>query len=160
MSCCPTPVKLEALPPKRRSKAFPCSSSSFRTGSPRGYKTQKLPLTSLLESRSLEATSTLRGIYNAVEEGKQLKRALITGITGQDGSHLAEHLLGLGYEVHGLVRRVAFIWSSIQNPFSSGTCARSQATAVRRRAMGRTRSSMLRSWLSRSSQARALLTSI
>lgn len=35
------------------------------------------------------------------------KRALITGITGQDGSYLAEYLLGLGYEVHGLVRRVA-----------------------------------------------------
>jgi GDPmannose 4,6-dehydratase len=35
------------------------------------------------------------------------KRALITGITGQDGSYLAEHLLDLGYEVHGLVRRVA-----------------------------------------------------
>lgn len=36
-----------------------------------------------------------------------MKRALITGITGQDGSYLAEHLLKLGYEVHGLVRRVA-----------------------------------------------------
>jgi GDPmannose 4,6-dehydratase len=36
-----------------------------------------------------------------------MKTALITGITGQDGSYLAEHLLGLGYEVHGLVRRVA-----------------------------------------------------
>src|SRR5438552_12616435 len=35
------------------------------------------------------------------------KRAFITGITGQDGSYLAEHLLGLGYEVHALVRRVA-----------------------------------------------------
>jgi GDPmannose 4,6-dehydratase len=35
------------------------------------------------------------------------KRALITGITGQDGSYLAEHLLNAGYEVHGLVRRVA-----------------------------------------------------
>ena len=35
------------------------------------------------------------------------KRALITGITGQDGSYLAEYLLELGYEVHGLVRRVA-----------------------------------------------------
>ena len=35
------------------------------------------------------------------------KRALITGITGQDGSYLAEYLLGQGYEVHGLVRRVA-----------------------------------------------------
>src|SRR5215213_3625157 len=36
------------------------------------------------------------------------KRALITGITGQDGSYLAEYLLSQGYEVHGLVRRVAF----------------------------------------------------
>jgi GDPmannose 4,6-dehydratase len=36
-----------------------------------------------------------------------LKRALITGITGQDGSYLAELLLDKGYEVHGLVRRVA-----------------------------------------------------
>lgn len=35
------------------------------------------------------------------------KKALITGITGQDGSYLAEFLLGLGYEVHGIVRRVA-----------------------------------------------------
>jgi GDPmannose 4,6-dehydratase len=33
------------------------------------------------------------------------KKALITGITGQDGSYLAEHLLSLGYEVHGLIRR-------------------------------------------------------
>ena len=36
-----------------------------------------------------------------------MKRALITGITGQDGSYLAELLLGKGYEVHGIVRRVA-----------------------------------------------------
>jgi GDPmannose 4,6-dehydratase len=35
------------------------------------------------------------------------KRALITGITGQDGSYLAELLLGKGYEVHGLVRRAS-----------------------------------------------------
>jgi len=35
------------------------------------------------------------------------KRALITGLTGQDGSYLAELLLSFGYEVHGLVRRVA-----------------------------------------------------
>ena len=33
------------------------------------------------------------------------KRALITGITGQDGSYLAELLLAKGYEVHGLIRR-------------------------------------------------------
>jgi len=36
-----------------------------------------------------------------------MKRALITGITGQDGSYLAELLLDKGYEVHGVVRRVA-----------------------------------------------------
>ena len=35
------------------------------------------------------------------------KRALITGLTGQDGSYLAELLLGRGYEVHGLVRRTS-----------------------------------------------------
>lgn len=34
-----------------------------------------------------------------------MKRALITGITGQDGSYLAEQLLAKGYEVHGVVRR-------------------------------------------------------
>jgi len=39
------------------------------------------------------------------------KKALITGITGQDGSYLSEYLLGLGYEVHGLIRRV-----SLENP--------------------------------------------
>jgi len=37
-----------------------------------------------------------------------MKKALITGITGQDGSYLAEFLLEKGYEVHGIVRRVAF----------------------------------------------------
>ena len=36
-----------------------------------------------------------------------LKKALITGITGQDGSYLAEFLLGKGYEVHGIVRRAS-----------------------------------------------------
>lgn len=35
------------------------------------------------------------------------RKALITGITGQDGSYLAELLLGKGYEVHGLIRRVS-----------------------------------------------------
>jgi len=35
------------------------------------------------------------------------KRALITGITGQDGSYLAEFLLSKGYEVHGLIRRAS-----------------------------------------------------
>ena len=41
-----------------------------------------------------------------------MKKALITGITGQDGSYLAELLLEKGYEVHGVVRRVA-----LEDPF-------------------------------------------
>ena len=36
-----------------------------------------------------------------------MKKALITGITGQDGSYLAELLLEKGYRVHGLVRRAS-----------------------------------------------------
>ena len=34
-----------------------------------------------------------------------MKKALITGITGRDGSYLAEFLLSKNYEVHGLIRR-------------------------------------------------------
>mmetsp|Transcript_2710 Transcript_2710/g.4054 ORF Transcript_2710/g.4054 Transcript_2710/m.4054 type:complete len:363 (+) Transcript_2710:49-1137(+) len=42
-----------------------------------------------------------------MEETQEIhrKRALISGITGQDGSYLAEFLLGKGYEVHGIIRR-------------------------------------------------------
>ena len=36
-----------------------------------------------------------------------MKKALITGIDGQDGSYLSEFLLKKGYEVHGIIRRVA-----------------------------------------------------
>jgi len=36
-----------------------------------------------------------------------MKKALVTGITGQDGSYLAEFLLGKGYEVHGIIRRAS-----------------------------------------------------
>ena len=36
-----------------------------------------------------------------------MKKALITGITGQDGSYLAEFLLNKGYEVHGIKRRAS-----------------------------------------------------
>ena len=38
---------------------------------------------------------------------KMTKTALISGISGQDGSYLSEHLLALGYEVHGIVRRLS-----------------------------------------------------
>ena len=44
-----------------------------------------------------------------MEDMKQSKVALITGITGQDGSYLAELLLEMGYEVHGIVRRSSLI---------------------------------------------------
>lgn len=55
-----------------------------------------------------------------------MKRALITGITGQDGSYLAELLLEKGYEVHGLVRRASSINTSridhlYQDPHRAGT---------------------------------------
>jgi len=40
------------------------------------------------------------------------KRALITGITGQDGSYLSELLLAKGYEVHGIIRRSSTINTS------------------------------------------------
>jgi GDPmannose 4,6-dehydratase len=46
--------------------------------------------------------------YNPPSSFTMARRALITGITGQDGSYLAEFLLQKGYEVHGIVRRVAF----------------------------------------------------
>ncbi|XP_045116108.1 GDP-mannose 4,6 dehydratase-like isoform X1 [Portunus trituberculatus] len=39
------------------------------------------------------------------EQGTEVKRALLTGITGQDGSYLAELLLEKGYQVHGIIRR-------------------------------------------------------
>uniref|UniRef100_UPI002ACB10BC GDP-mannose 4,6-dehydratase n=1 Tax=Paratractidigestivibacter sp. TaxID=2847316 RepID=UPI002ACB10BC len=45
----------------------------------------------------------LAGQYVRVD--KVMRKALITGITGQDGSYLAELLLEKGYEVHGIVRR-------------------------------------------------------
>jgi GDPmannose 4,6-dehydratase len=54
-----------------------------------------------------------------------MKRALITGITGQDGSYLAELLLFKGYEVHGLIRRASSFNSRrldhiYQDPHSPG----------------------------------------
>ncbi|HEY0549168.1 MAG TPA: GDP-mannose 4,6-dehydratase [Verrucomicrobiae bacterium] len=53
------------------------------------------------------------------------KKALITGITGQDGSYLAELLLGKGYEVHGIIRRASTfntgrLEAIYQDPHESG----------------------------------------
>ena len=47
--------------------------------------------------------------YNRMKVYICMKVALITGITGQDGSYLAELLLEKGYEVHGIVRRSSLI---------------------------------------------------
>ena len=48
-----------------------------------------------------------------------MRRALITGITGQDGSYMAELLLSKGYEVHGIIRRASSINAS--NAYASLT---------------------------------------
>lgn len=47
-----------------------------------------------------------------------MKKALITGITGQDGSYLAELLLEKGYEVHGIIRRVSVFNTERIDPIS------------------------------------------
>src|SRR5688500_8293940 len=44
-------------------------------------------------------------VHSTLDHRPVTRRALITGITGQDGSYLAELLLSKGYEVHGLIRR-------------------------------------------------------
>ncbi len=55
-----------------------------------------------------------------------MRRALITGITGQDGSYLAELLIGKGYEVHGVIRRASTFNTSridriYRDPHEKGT---------------------------------------
>lgn len=52
----------------------------------------------------LESTLNLSSLENT-KKTNATKKALITGITGQDGSYLAELLLNKGYEVHGIIRR-------------------------------------------------------
>ncbi len=59
----------------------------------------------MLESYSVRRNSGLHRQATARGSIPVQQRAFITGITGQDGSYLAELLLGKGYEVHGLIRR-------------------------------------------------------
>lgn len=47
----------------------------------------------------------VRRMLGELTDGKAMKRALITGVTGQDGAYLAQLLLAKGYEVHGIKRR-------------------------------------------------------
>jgi GDPmannose 4,6-dehydratase len=49
------------------------------------------------------------------------KKVLITGITGQDGSYLAEFLLSKGYEIHGIIRRASTFNTSRINYILSAT---------------------------------------
>ena len=54
-----------------------------------------------------------------------MKKALITGITGQDGSYLADLLLSKGYEVHGIIRRAStFNTSAVGRMTVGGTLSR------------------------------------
>jgi len=57
------------------------------------------------ESRPFEFSHLSFSAYKCRKSG--MKKALITGLTGQDGSYLAEFLLNKGYEVYGLVRRTS-----------------------------------------------------
>ncbi len=67
------------------------------------------------------------------------KIALITGITGQDGSYLAELLLGKGYEVHGLIRRAStfnttridHLYQDPTTPTRSSSCTTATCRTVR-----------------------------
>jgi GDPmannose 4,6-dehydratase len=60
---------------------------------------------SFVNTRMSKATANSSS--SAASTASSPKRALITGITGQDGSYLAELLLAEGYEVHGLIRRAS-----------------------------------------------------
>ncbi len=67
-----------------------------------------------------------QGTFEA-EAGSGMKRALISGITGQDGAYLAEFLLGKGYEVHGIKRRSSLFNTArldhlYQDPHTSNRC--------------------------------------
>lgn len=62
----------------------------------------------LVHHSTVQTATLARGANLCLKGGAVIvKRALITGVTGQDGSHLAEHLLSLGYEVHGVIRRAS-----------------------------------------------------
>src|SRR3954447_12203426 len=80
----------------RRATGWRLSTSAgrVRSGSPPG------PAAEAPQRDSVQADTSL-------ETGSMTKIALVTGITGQDGSYLAELLLGKGYEVHGIIRRAS-----------------------------------------------------
>ena len=87
--------------PARRYEMIPATAMRWSVGPTRG-KGSEVGWTSLGGSGSLRAEVT-RGVHRGSQE--MAKKALITGVTGQDGSYLAELLLDEGYEVIGMVRR-------------------------------------------------------
>merc|ERR1711936_740911 len=62
---------------------------------------RRKPHNKMTEERLLH--QEMSGVQNGGSQGRKV--ALLTGITGQDGSYLAEFLLEKGYEVHGIIRR-------------------------------------------------------
>lgn len=51
-----------------------------------------------------------------------MEKALITGITGQDGSYLTELLLEKGYEVHGIIRRTTTFGNDCEECLTKNVC--------------------------------------
>src|SRR5581483_11793954 len=92
--------------PWKRVTCAPSDSRSATSGRPRN---PEAPVTRTRTRGTLPPSpKTLRAFMpQASRRGAMSKRALITGITGQDGSYLAELLLAKGYEVFGLVRRLS-----------------------------------------------------
>ncbi len=85
----------------------PCSVPRARPAAARRRRARgRLPVRRrLVRPRDDERVRARRGGARAPRRHAGVRRALITGITGQDGSYLADLLLERGYEVHGLVRR-------------------------------------------------------
>src|SRR5436189_2119734 len=93
-----------------RSRNWPWFSDGVTTvneGDPAGMPESLSPAAATALRAIIGAGGLDDGTTAATEDGQtgMTKRALITGITGQDGSYLAELLLDKGYEVHGLIRR-------------------------------------------------------
>src|SRR5919202_1075972 len=77
----------------------PRSAKASASGSP----TRPQPM--IATSCSMRPVRLAVPVAVALYHRRPMKRSLITGITGQDGSYLAEQLLEKGYEVHGIIRR-------------------------------------------------------
>src|SRR3989344_8587855 len=97
----------------RRVRMFESPLSSRGQPGSRRSKLTKTPILDKICSFNFMPKKVLKSAKKAPKATKagtatqELKRALITGVTGQDGSYLAELLLEKGYEVHGIIRRAS-----------------------------------------------------